>query len=494
MKPFKTRGFCTWIAVVTAGLLGCCGSLSAADEPISLGTESQIFVDDELVAQKQAVVRRAHACEKLSEPVMVPRETWEQDGDDRRIYVYGTVLRDEEAGQFRLWYNRNALVVLATSVDGLQWDRPRLGICELSGSKENNVVFPHFHSPSVVCNDKAPDPDHRYQMLGCSSVSGRGYYAAHSADGLHWKLYPKNPILPNSDTCTLAFDGGTGEYLAFHKRYAKHRGEKRRLVYLATSRDMQNWSEPEMVMAPDEVDDAQVRGEGGRFAEFYNMSAFPYAGQFLGLVTHFRYSGSPDGKGPLQSPHDGPIDVQLVHSRDGRKWERCEDRSPVIPLGPHSYDAGCILGVSNGVVTVGDEMWAYYTAITTTHGGFVPEKEITIGRAAWRRDGFVSLDADDEGGVVETVALKPAGARLTVNVDASEGEFRVAVVDADGKVLPGYSAENCVPFTGDAVNHAVRWSTGFKSQKATDRLPTNQSIRLRFHMSRAKLYSYQIRD
>ena len=90
-------------------------------------------------------------------------------------------------------------------------------------------------------------------------------------------------------------------------------------------------------------------------------------------------------------------------------------------MGPHKYDAGCILGVSNGVVTVGDEMWAYYTAITTTHGGFVPEKEISIARAAWRVDGFVSLDADGEDGIVETVTLKPAGDQLIVNVDASGG-------------------------------------------------------------------------
>lgn len=459
--------------------------LHAAQLPILLGTETQLFVDDLLVAHKEGVVRRAHACKKLPEPVMRPEASWEHKGVDQRIYIYGTVLRDEQTGKFRMWYNRGMRTLFATSDDGIHWERPLLGICEFDGSKENNIVLALLHSPSIVYNKDADRPDQRYQLLGFGEKLGRGYCVAHSADGIHWEVYPKNPVLPNSDTCTLAYDAATGEYLAFHKRYGKHRDAKRRLVYLATSRDMQTWSEPELVMAPDEIDDAQVREEGGRNAQFYNMSAFPYGGQFLGFVTHFRYSGPPERKGPLQSGDDGPIDVQLVHSRDGRKWERCEDRSPVIPLGPYDYDAGCILGVSNGVVTVDDEMWAYYTAITTTHGGFAPEKVITIARAAWRRDGFVSLDADGEDGLVETFTLKPTGNHLEVNVDAAGGELRVAVLNGQGEPIPGFGSEDCLPVTGDSVRHAVRWKTGGE-------LSPNEPIRLRFHLNRAKLYSYRL--
>lgn len=487
MNRLNARNPLAWLVAIHAIALGCSSDLFADNRGVSIGSETQIFVDDELIASKEGVVRRAHACKKLQEPVMVPKESWEQDGDDRRIYVYGTVLRDDETGQFRLWYNRGSQTLLATSQNGMKWERPRLGVCEFAGSKENNIVLAMLHSPSIVYREDAAEPDNRYQMLGFGTKLGRGYYVAHSADGIHWTLYPKNPVLPNSDTCTLAFDEKTREYLAFHKRHAKHRGTNRRLVYLATSRDMQNWSEPELVMAPDELDDAQAREEGGRNTQFYNMSVFPYGGQFLGFVTHFRYSGPPKRKGPLQSGDDGPIDVQLVHSRDGREWDRCEDRSPVIPLGPHDYDAGCILGVSNGVVTVGDEMWAYYTAITTTHGGFVPEKEITIARAAWRLDGFVSLDADGEDGIVETVALKPSGSRLTINVDAAEGECRVAVLDADGEPLTGFAREDCVPITGDAVRQVVQW-------RGSDRLPTGEPIRLRFHLKQAKLFSYRVAE
>lgn len=481
------------IRMMLAGGVVCLGSgkatqLAVAEETQAvrfIGDESQLLVDDVLLARKTGVVRKVHPCQKLPQPVLTSVEPWEQDGPDQRVYVYGTVLRDGPDGPFRMWYNRNSLVLYATSRDGLSWERPRLGLCDYQGSKQNNIVFPLFHSPSVVYNPRAEDPDCRYNMLGCGRANGRGYYAAHSADGLHWELYRQNPVLPSSDTCTLALDPATGEYLAFHKRTHKHRGQNRRLIYLATSRDMQQWSEPALVMAPDEIDDAQVRAEGGRFAQFYNMSVFPYGGQFLGLVTHFRFTGPPPEKGPLQSGDDGPVDVQLVHSRDGRAWSRCEDRSPVIPNGPHAYDAGCILGVTNGPVTVGQQWWLYYTAITTTHGGIVPDKKITIALAKWRLDGFVSLEAGPAGGVVETVPLRCAGDRLTANADAGGGELTVAVLDEHGCELPGYAAADCLPLRADAVRHPVRW-------KEHDRLNTAGPLRLRFHLSNARLFSYAV--
>ena len=67
----------------------------------------------------------------------------------------------------------------------------------------------------------------------------------------------------------------------------------------------------------------------------------------------------------------------------------------------------------------GNELWLYYTAITTTHGGYAPKKKIASALAKWRLDGLVSLGADQAGGVVETVPLCCAGDRLVVNADAA---------------------------------------------------------------------------
>lgn len=188
----------TWsIRMMIAGGVVCLWAVettqpaAAGEAPAvrSIGHESQLLVDDVLLVRKTGVLRKVHSCEKLPQPVLASEEPWEQDGPDQRVYVYGTVLRDGPTGPFRMWYNRNSLVLYATSSDGLSWKRPRLGLCEYKGSKQNNIVFQLFHSPSVVYNPRPEDPDHRYNMLGYGRVSRPGYYTAHSADGLHWDLY-----------------------------------------------------------------------------------------------------------------------------------------------------------------------------------------------------------------------------------------------------------------------------------------------------------------
>ena len=477
--------------------------------PVIRAGVSQILVDDVRVASKSGVQRKVHPAAKLDKPVLEAEMPWEMgkeydDGRDRRVYIYGTVLGDEETGTFRMWYNRISANFYATSSDGISWQRPSLGLVAFRKSKDNNRLPLPFHSISIIQDENDPDPARRYKAIGAvnhltktqhesiearfsyrSPYPDRAYMAAYSPDGLEWTLCPNNPALPGTDTITLAQDPATGEYLAFHKRHGDP-GTRPvgRQVYLSTSKDFKTWSKPELVMITDEIDHQEARKlEGGTHAEFYNMSAFPSAGQWLGLVTHFRRTGRPPVKGPGQSPHDGPIDVQLVHSRDGRKWERCEDRSPVIALGPHAYDSGSILGLCNTPVVVGDEMWMYYTAMTTTHGGYLPDKQMTIARAAWRLDGMVSLHASDSEGVIETVPIQPEGEYLTVNADVSTGRLLVEVLDAAGRVVPGYGKSACLPLTSGDVRQKVEW-------RAHSSLPEEKPLRLRFYLTGGDLFSY----
>jgi hypothetical protein len=244
------------------------------------------------------------------------------------------------------------------------------------------------------------------------------------------------------------------------------------------------------VVVADEVDNKATRRlKGGTYSEYYNLSAFPYAGQWLGFVTHFRrieppsvLFGNDEVNGRKRSA-TGIIDVQLVSSRDGRHWHRCSDRSPVIPRGPHAYDAGSIFGLCNAPVIVGDEMWMYYTASTTPHGGLAPEKEQSIARAAWRIDGLASLRAKNKTGIIETHEFVPEGSKLMVNADVKSGSLGVEVVDDDGKVIKGFDKESSLIEGHDSVRLAVRWKT-------TGALPAGMPIRLRFHLLNGDLYSY----
>ena len=467
---------------------------------ISISQESQLFVDDWIVSSKRRVVRTLHPCKKLDKPVVEPEYPWE----GQRVYTYGTVHYDAERREFRMWYmsclssrpkrrdprlHHASLdqILYAVSKDGIHWTKPSLGLYEFGGSCRNNIVF-DVHSPSIIVDERENDPGKRYKMACVNSADvGRGYWAAYSADGLTWKDYPVNPIVSGGDTITVTRDADTGDYLAFHKQPAQVRGHKRRAVWLAISQDFQKWSEPKLILAPDEQDDAWVQRPEQR-TEFYVMSGFPYGGQLLGLLSVFRLTKIHKSVSANQSPHDGPINIQLTYSRDGRDWKRFEDRSSIIPLGElGSFDAGCILGVANPPVIYNHEVWVYYTAINTTHGAPMPPKRITIGRASWRLDGFVSLDAGPSGGMVETVPLSVSGDRLEVNVDASKGSLAVEVLSADGNPQPGFSKEDCEEIRLDDVRHVVRWN-------GNNRLKANQPLRLRFHLKNAKLYRFRIKS
>jgi hypothetical protein len=50
------------------------------------------------------------------------------------------------------------------------------------------------------------------------------------------------------------------------------------------------------------------------------------------------------------------------------------------------------------------ELHWYYTGAQCTHGSALRDRHKSIGRATWRAEGFVSLDAAGDG-TVETVAL-----------------------------------------------------------------------------------------
>jgi hypothetical protein len=215
------------------------------------------------------------------------------------------------------------------------------------------------------------------------------------------------------------------------------------------------------------------------------MNGFAYGHSYLGIIPIFRIERIVEKTDRNRSRYDGPMEGQLITSRDGLNWSRMENRSPVIPSGT-GFDRS-VMNVATSPLIVGDEIWEYYTAISTTHGGPTPPKQLTIALARWRLDGFVSLDAGATEGVVETTRLNPPQAqRLEVNADAAGGSLTVEVLGADGAPLPGYGAADATRITSDSVRHVVRWT-------GREELPAGQPFRLRFRFTRASLYSYTLR-
>jgi hypothetical protein len=458
-----------------------------------------LVIDDERIARREGLRRVVQPARKEPAPVIVADQPWEGS----RVYHLGTADWVPATGKFRMWYISRLsnghqhsapglpervpdLMHYAESSDGIHWQKPPLGVVEFDGSRRNNIVTLGVHSPCVL---SAPG---NFKMAAWSWVRN-GFYTGTSPDGLHWK-YPADPIYaPPGQTLemiTIAHHPAGG-YRAFFRIWQEVRGYRRRILAGSSSRDSVTWEPPQPILIPDEEDDRWAHNRDER-TEFYGMAGFPYAGQYLGFLPVFRVHRVEDRGAPSadnrrlardQSPWDGPVEAQLVHSRDGKSWRRCEDRSPIIPRGkPGSYDAGCILHVGAPPVIVNDEVWVYYTAINTTHGGSMAEKRCTIGRAAWQMDRFVALAAES-GGMFESTPLRTAGGVLELNSDAAQGPIETEVLSPGGDPLPGYTRQDCVRLTGDHLRAPAAW-------RARRTLPAGE-CRLRFWLRNARLYSYR---
>lgn len=72
------------------------------------------------------------------------------------------------------------------------------------------------------------------------------------------------------------------------------------------------------------------------------------------------------------------------------------------------------------------------------------------GLVTLRRDGFASLDAGPEQGMLSTRPVRFSGSRLFVNVDCPNGELRVEVVDEHGEATQPFTPVCAVPSWGTA--------------------------------------------
>ncbi|MSP13045.1 MAG: hypothetical protein EXR62_08805 [Chloroflexi bacterium] len=491
----------------------------------TVGKQRQLFVDDEIIASLDHVRRVMHAPAKFpGNPVLARQEPWEY----LMPYIYGTVMRDPDTGLFKMWYNIMTLnegdtwhLCYATSPDGIHWERPRLGLFDFQGSKDNNLIERGLCAPTVLYTPWDSDTRRQYKMLAGISTGAwpEPWIGLFSADGIHWQRNPEpifptgKPFLPG-DEATAMWDPYTGRYVAFPKVHAgagqtRFGRGKRRSVGISYSDDFIHWTMPELVFTPDEQDDENTARRNARFrdrlsvdhpaeytAEWYNMNVHPYEGLYLGLVSVFDASGAaPYGN------QDGTMHIQLVSSRDLRHWQRAGNREPFIELGAAgAWDGEQINGASTEFVTVGDEIWIYYSGYPHTHQdetfwkpeqakGFPRLLPGGVGLAKLRLDGFVSVDADKKGGSVTTHPFQWEGGRLWLNGVAATGEIggeiTCELLDGPGDALPGFTREDCIPFTGDSVRHPVTWQ-----HQAGLPAPAVGPVRLRVHLKRAQLFSF----
>ena len=317
---------------------------SRAEQPAGCGPTSKLLIDDHWIASKSGVQRVLHQPDKEPQnPLIRGDEAWALNP-----YCYGTAMYDEATSRFRLWYMsynqslplaERTPILYATSAEGIVWDRPLLGLVAFRGSKQNNILITNYghhdlYSPSVVRDDRDPDPQRRYKMIWWDfPKGGQGYHddgmcVAFSPDGIRWDKCPDNPVLSAkkqersiSDVMSVMYDSRAEKFVAYAKGWADPWPAFRQIVRTESS-DFIHWSEPEVVLrhAFDEKD-----------PQSYGMVVSQYESLYLGLLCSYK------------KPGNETIDIQLTVSHDNRNWERVADQETFLPTGPPgSWDDGML--------------------------------------------------------------------------------------------------------------------------------------------------------
>ncbi len=474
---------------------------------IAIG-EPQMLADDYFVDNRYnedsisaRVPHVLHRGERRPQPVMTKDADlpWEAECG----VSSPSVLYDADADLFRMYYQvwspkrddparpSGYNVCYAQSKDGLQWEKPLMDLYPWGEHKRTNIVLrgrnegkgAHVHAARAegvradgerIRNIGVLSPEdlrgHRLIAYYCDHA----HYLASSEDGIHWRL-AEQMVIPNRVDCyqTIVHDPSIGEYVIFYRNRLIYsdkipaiKGNTRMIARIASPELWSLWEAmPETVLIPD-GDDA------GRF---YEMPTFRYGGLYWGMLHQY-----------YQEPQK--IEVELVWSRDGYRWERAPGRPMLIPVGERGAWDGGMAFTGDRVIERGDEWWLYYSG----HDGYHNERGRagSIGLIKFRKEGFVSIRSDVRGkdSYVVTRPLLWPGGDLVINADASRGCVKVAVSDLDRKPYEAFTYDDCVPLTRDEVRHAVRWKNGRMSALR------GHLVRLEFAFRHAQLFAFLATD
>jgi hypothetical protein len=473
-------------------------------EPRNVGSRKQLFIDQRFIAASEHVTLTMNPAQKLGVVLDSEKEPWEHGTGG-----YFRVI--EDGGKFKMYYgaftDAGHSVCYAESEDALHWTKPNLGVMEVNGSKQNNILVRDNAIDATIMVDPRDVPERRYKLFRSrvANDAGAGVYASYSADGIHFT--DAGRVLPMwPETSLIAdWDPRIGKYVVFLRVFERDIENQRRIARIETDDLLKPWpykpTEPlrsppspaniPAVLAADEQDDP--------FTDFYTGAAHIYAHAedvYLMFPTPFRHFAPSRQPWFRYEPGNeyGLIDVQMAVSRDGIRWER-PDRRPYVPMGlPDEWDRWLtMMGV--GMVRRGSYLYQYYWSPGRTHDSGIlrPEYDQSIstksgiGAVRQRLDGFISADFAYTGGTLTTPPLLFTGSQLRLNVDTGAmGTAFVEIRDLQGKPIPGFTRADCEEIGGNFVDTLVRWKG--KSDLSALR---GQPVTLHFTARGAKLYAFE---
>ncbi len=457
--------------------------------PISLGGRRELFVDYFIIERMSGAALQLHQPhrEGIALSFDLP---WEGV-----FSGYVTVIHHE--GTYRMYYrglpqtaagrDSGAVTCYAESKDGITWVKPNLGMYEVSGTRENNVilanmpVISHNFSPFL---DTRPGIPYRERFKGVGGDAKSGLIAFVSADGVHWRRLRTEPILTKGmfDSQNVVFWSEYEQrYICYFRTWTGQGYTGYRTISRSTSTDFLVWSDPvEMTYGDTPREHLYTNGTGPYFRS-------PQI--YLGLAKRFFPDRSAlpaeAAKRLVENPgyRASSSDAVLLSTRGGNRYDRTFMEA-FIPPGPDprdwvARDNTPALGIVSGNVR---EVFLYrmsHYAQPTSH----------VMRYSLRLDGFVSVRAPYEGGEMITKPFTFEGKQLEINFSSSAaGGVRVEIQDSSGHPLPGFGLDDCLEMIGDDIERCAVWKTGPDVSVAAGTV-----VRLRFVMADADLYSFRFR-
>lgn len=507
----RMRGLGSLVFVVLLLVRPEAETIANEAKPLQVASRACLFLDDCFIAEQSGLKRTWHAGRPREDVAIRATEPWE-----KWPHLFGSVFRDPKDGLYKMYYESaifpslrppdsfTCYICYAESKDGKSWTKPKLGLYEHAGSKGNNIVFFEAELANIFLDPRERDPASRFKAFVYLKThnphGGLGECLLSSGDGRRWKFLggfnkPEYALAEQgnfTDSHSFTWDPLGERYLAYVRTFAKsHVAEskdgRRRAVGISQCQELnRGWTPIVNVLAPDDRDDAKVAPlskdpNKPDWAEHYCMNFFPYGNHYIGLLSLLYLVDGVDT--------NGGGDLQLTFSHDGLKWFRQPDRTTLI-LPSNAPGLFPTYITTNSPLEIGDELWLYYTEANGAHPISPFEKAVSQIRAAvWRRDGFVSMDAADQG-TLTTKPLRCDGGKLALNVHASDGGLvRAAILDESLRPLPGFDLTDSDPLRGDQIHGIASWRGRSDLSSLKDR-----TIRLKLEFSQARLFSFRFTD
>ncbi|AQQ70226.1 hypothetical protein SMSP2_00569 [Limihaloglobus sulfuriphilus] len=470
--------------------------------PIDIGR--QLFFDDFLI-ENTDLVRTFHKPEKYKgNPVLKPETEIEINeirtnslengelGNAAAAPKSGGVWWDPDDELFKMWYEAGWLgtIALATSQDGINWERPHFDI-----NPGTNQVLPLDLIPdswTVARNWDAQDPQEKWTLfLSPPAPVEGGPWSLTSPDGIHWNQRVQTGP---------AGDRSTHFYNPFRKKWvyslrAAFDGRGRARHYYECDDFMQDaqWTNSDKVvwLMTDEEDPYDYLTQFK--PQLYNFDAVAYESIMLGFAEILQGPANPDcAKVGLPKI----TELMFSYSRDGFHWHRPDRRAHIQAERSDVWDRGYVQSAGNICLVRGDKLWFYYSAFRGNESkkgnsyGLVNNGMYdngSTGVAFMRRDGFASLDAGSQAGNLTTRKVEFSGNYLFVNVDTRNGKIRAEIQDVDGSPIEPFTLENSIPFTGDSTIEMLNWSDGSDLSELA-----GTPVRLHFELTNGSIYSFWI--